>query len=107
MPTAGFGLDGNSPEIVAGIEAGRPDLTRTMAGLVAAPAVGAWSLPGADGALASAPRGAGALQPAAPGGAGAQAPGGPALTIERYYESESGGSRQTAMELMLLSKGRG
>ncbi|MFJ9443252.1 phage tail tape measure protein [Kitasatospora sp. NPDC101235] len=84
--------------IEAGIEDGRTSLDRTMAGLVQPPdlTVPAWSYP------APAPMG-----PAGGGSWAEQASATPVLNIEQYYESPNGGARQTAMDLMLLSKGRG
>ncbi|MEU1284903.1 hypothetical protein [Kitasatospora sp. NPDC005856] len=83
--------------IEAGVEDGRPSLERTMASLVQPPdvSVPAWSY------QAQAPMG-----PA--GGSWAeQAAATPVLNIEQYYESDSGGARQTAMQLALLAKARG
>jgi phage-related protein len=48
----------------------------------------------------------GAPQLAMAGGMGAAGPGG-GLSIQNYYEAESGSARGTAEELMWLSKGRG
>ncbi|GAA1406283.1 hypothetical protein GCM10009639_53980 [Kitasatospora putterlickiae] len=87
-----------------GIEKGRPSLERTMAGLVDVPdlPLQKWTTPAATSAPAyRAPL-------AAPAGipAGGYA-GGPPLQIENYYESDSGGARQTAMDLAVLGKARG
>ncbi|WP_224280656.1 phage tail tape measure protein [Streptomyces sp. LS1784] len=84
--------------IEAGVEDGRTSLDRTMAGLVQPPdlTIPAWSY------QAQAPMG-----PAGGGSWAEQASAAPVLNIEQYYESPNGGARQTAMDLMVLSKGRG
>ncbi len=96
--------------IVQGIEGGQSELERTMAALVAVPplTIPAWTYPAASAAQFG-PAGANVRQFAPPAGTAAtQGLGqGPALNIERYYESESGGARQTAMDLMVLARGRG
>ncbi|MFJ4799206.1 phage tail tape measure protein [Kitasatospora purpeofusca] len=90
--------------IEEGIEDGRGSLARTMASLVQVPDVplAKWTTPAAVAAPAyRAPLAAAAG--VLPGGQ----PGGPLLNIESYYESESGGPQQTAMDLMVLTRGRG
>jgi hypothetical protein len=95
--------------IEVGIESGRDSLTRTMASLAVVPPISmpAWTYPdvgGAAVALAPAPGIAPAGQPAGAFSAGQQ---GPVLQVENYYESESGGAQQTAMDLMVLARARG
>ncbi|MFF2612695.1 phage tail tape measure protein [Kitasatospora sp. NPDC058046] len=84
--------------IEAGIEDGRPALERTMTDLVQPPnvSVPAWTY------QAQAPMG-----PAGGGSWAEQAAAAPVLNIEQYYESDSGGAQQTAMQLALLAKARG
>ncbi|MFE6868301.1 hypothetical protein ACFVFS_17265 [Kitasatospora sp. NPDC057692] len=89
--------------IEQGVEDGRPSLARTMASLVEVPdaALPKWTTPPA----VSAPAYRAPLAGPVPVAAGAA--GGPALQIENYWESDSGGAQQTAMDLMVLRRGRG
>jgi phage-related protein len=96
--------------IVQGIEGGQSELERTMAALVAVPplAIPAWTYPAASDTSFGVSAARQFAPAAAVGATATQGPGqGPALTIENYYESESGGARQTAMDLMVLARGRG
>jgi hypothetical protein len=92
--------------IEEGIEGGRASLARTMAGLVDIPDIVPASWSRLAPAPTPAPAYAAAGQGAASGGYTA-AGAGPALYVENYYESESGGAQQTAMDLMVLAKARG
>lgn len=94
--------------IVAGIESGQGALEHTMATLVAAPQVDipAWTYPAPT--VAGLGAATGTTSPAAaPAVLATTASQGAPLHIEHYYESDSGGAQQTAMDLMVLARGRG
>ncbi|MFF0389681.1 phage tail tape measure protein [Kitasatospora sp. NPDC004615] len=88
--------------IVQGIDAGSPAVEAAMAGLVVPPTIPDWMLqeaaPVSVGVAAAYTTTAGAPTGSVQGAA---------LQIENYWESDSGNPRRVAVELQMLSKGRG
>ncbi|KDN86701.1 phage tail tape measure protein [Kitasatospora cheerisanensis] len=89
--------------IVAGIDAGTPQLEAVMAGLVVPPTIPDWMLQEVGPVKVGAVAASATIPGTGPGTGGPSA----AVQIEHYHEAEGGNVRRTAVELQMLSKGRG